>query len=375
MKKNLTKFIALSSVALLMLSACKKDGNLVTSNGGKPGTLTASATTLALDKTKINDTTTVINFSFTNANYGFQAAITNTLQIDAAGDNWANPTSATLGTKVFSQGYSTANFNALLLKLNLKAGVTAQVNVRIMHSVSASVAPVYSNVVALTVTPFNLTSFVYVPGAYEGWSNPGPQMDSLISATDNGIYVGIINFTAGNNQFLVVPVNGSWTNKYATNAGPSTAGTSSTYAVTYNGSNNFYAPTAAGQYLVTLNLNSSSISIVPADFYTIIGDAAQGWSTDVPMKYINDGSGNWTTTTALVSTGSFKVRQDAAWQWSWGIPNSGSAGAGVANTLNDSSNGNIPVAASGNYAFGFAMPATPFGTTPAVTTTYTLVKQ
>src|SRR5580658_477217 len=104
MKSVLTKFLALGSVALLMLSACKKElAPNVVSNGGKPGALTASVTTLPLDKTRLNDTTTVINFSFTAPSYGFAAAVTNTLQIDAAGDNWVNPTSVTLGTKVYSQ--------------------------------------------------------------------------------------------------------------------------------------------------------------------------------------------------------------------------------------------------------------------------------
>jgi hypothetical protein len=368
MKKILTKFLALSSIALLMLPACKKDGALVTSNGGKPGALTASTTTPALDKTKLTDTTKVINFTFTAPDYGFSAAITNTLQIDAAGDNWANPKSVTLGSKVYKQGYSTADFNALLLKLNLAAGVASQVHVRIMHSISATVAPVYTNVVNLTVTPFNLTSWLYVPGAYEGWSNPGATEDSLISVTGNGIYTGIINFTAGNNQFLIVPAK-NWTNKYATGQSAAT-GTSANYTVTYNGSNNFYAPATPGYYVVTLNTNANTLSIVPADFYSVIGDAAQGWGTDLAMKYVNDGNGNWTVTTPLVSTGSFKIRQDDAWTFSWGIPNSGTEGAGIANTLNDTKNGNISVAASGNYTVTFNAPLTTFGTTPPVTTTY-----
>jgi hypothetical protein len=373
MKKNLTKFIALSSVALLMLSSCKKDGDLTTSNGGKPGALTASTTTLVLDKTKINDSTTVINFNFTNANYGFDAAVTNTLQIDAAGDNWANPASATLSTKVLSQGYSTAQFNSLLLKLNLKASVAAQVNVRVMHSVSVSVAPVYTNVVALTVTPFNLTSFVYVPGAYEGptWPNPGPLEDSLVSATDNGIYVGIINFSAGNNQFLIVPIKGSWANKYATTANPAT-GSSAIYPTEYvsSGGNNFYAPTAAGQYLVTLNINTNSLSIAPVDYYSVIGDAAQGWSTDVPMKFVNDGTNTWLAANVAMSVDlppndGFKIRQDDAWGYSWGT--SGSTGI-----LTDANGVNIGISAAGNYNVQFVMAPTPFGSAPVTTAPYTV---
>jgi hypothetical protein len=373
MKKRLTKFLAVSGIGLLMLPACKKDGALVTSNGGKPGTLSASTTTPVLDKTKLTDTTSVINFKFTTPNFGFAAAVTNTLQIDPVGDNWANPMSATLGAKVLSQSYSTANFNSLLLKLNLVGGVQAHVNVRIMHSISTTVAPVYSNVVSLTVTPYNLASWVYVPGAYEGWSNPGPAEDSLLSATDNGIYTGIINFTAGNNQFLIVPVKGSWATKYATTASAGT-GNSVSYPteLVASGGNNFYAPSTAGQYVVTLNTNNNTLTVAPADYYTVIGDAAQGWSTDIPMKFVNDVNQSWAVTLPLVSSGSFKIRLDDAWGSSWGIPNSGSAGYGVAGTLNDSSNGNIPVPSNGTYTVTFGIPISVFGTPPPVLATYSL---
>jgi len=373
MKRFLTTFIAMGSVALLMLSSCKKNDAIVTSNGGKPGALTSSTSTLVLDKTKLNDATPVINFTFTAPNYGYSAAVANTMQIDVAGDNWKNPMSSTLGVNVLSQGYSTAAFNSLLLKLNLKGGVTSQVQVRIVHAISADVAPVYSNVVNVTVTPFNLASWVYVPGAYEGWNNPGPQQDSLLSATANGIYTGIINFTAGNNQFLIVPVKGSWANKWATNDNPAT-GTSASYSTVYvtGGGNNFYAPAAAGNYIVTLNTNTNTLTIVPANYYSIIGDAAQGWSTDVAMKFVNDVNQSWVSTLPLVSTGQFKIRQNNDWGYSWGIPKAGSAGDGVANTLNNTSNNNIPVAANGTYTVSFGVPLTAVGTSPPVTATYSV---
>ena len=101
------------------------------------------------------------------------------------------------------------------------------------------------------------------------------------------------------------------------------------------------------------------------------------------LKYVNDGNGNWVGTFTLLA-GQFKFRQDAAWSNSWGIPQSGTAGYGVANTLNDTKNNNIN-ANAGSAAVSFNMPATPFGTStytslptynnvafPFVTTTYTL---
>jgi hypothetical protein len=368
MKTFITKLLALCSVALLLLPACKKDGTLVTSNGGKPGALTASATTLVLDKTKLSDPSPAITFSVTAPNYGFSAAVTNTLQIDAIGDNWANPTTVTLGAKVLSQGYSTAAFNSLLLKLNLVGGVSSTVNVRVAHSISANIAPVYSNVLTLTVTPFNLTSFLYVVGSFDGWpSLPAAGTDSLLSATSNGIYTGIINFPAGKNDFLILPQSNNYNNKYATNDPKNT--TSST--VTVGANNNFFAPSAAGEYWVTLNINTNTISFAPADYYSIIGNAAQGWGTDVDMKYINDGNMTWVATTPLSvespPNDGYKIRKNHDWGTSWGTiaPPDGTS-------LTSSSGVNIGNAVAGTYKITFWLNAADH---TGVTAFYTAVKQ
>ena len=371
MKTVLTKFLAFSSVALLVLASCKKNDPIVKTNGGTSGALTSNASILVLDKTKLNDTTKVVSFSFTKPAYGFSAAVTNTLQIDPAGDNWAKPTSVTLGTKVLSQAYSTADFNALLLKLNLPAGVASQVQVRVEHSIGVGATPIYSNVVDLTVTPFNLTSFLYVPGAYEGWANykgTGGLQDSLVSVTGNGIYVGVINFTAGNNQFLIVPVKGDWSHKYATN--DAQGSTSSTVA--YDGPNNYYAPTTPGQYLITFNTNNNTISFALVNYYSVIGSAPPGgdWATDTDLKYVS-GDQAWEAVVPM-TVGEFKVRQNHDWGNSWGIPKPGSAGDGVAGTLNNTSNNNIPIAVAGNHKVTFSIPFTTAGNAPPVTATYTV---
>jgi hypothetical protein len=371
MKKNLTKLLAVSGIGLLLLSACNKDGNLVKSNGGKAGTLTASVTTLPLDKTKLNDTSSVINFSFTKANYGYSAAITNTLQIDVPGDNWANPTSATLTNGVYSQGFSTNTFNNLVLKLNVPAGVATPIVARIQQSISGQIAPIYSNTLSLSVTAFDLTSWLYITGAFAQWENPGPLEDSLVSVTGNGVYVGVINFNAtgsGNNQFLVLPAK-NWNNKYATNG----SGTPST-TVTYNGSNNFNAPTANGEYLVTVNLNSNTISIVQADYYSIIGSSTPGgnWSTDLWLKFVNDGNNNWVGTFPMLA-GEYKFRLDGQWNTSWGP----GATAGSAVTSGATGDGNIQLSPAGTYTFTFNNPPTALGglVSPLGTTTFTAVKQ
>lgn len=370
MKTVLTKFLAFGGIALLALASCKKNDPIVTSNGGKPGTLAASTTSPVLDKTKLNDTTKIINFSFSKANYGYTAAVTTTLQIDLASDNWAKPMSTTLGASATSQGYSTSAFNALLLKLNLPAGVASQVQARLMQSVSTNINPVYSNTLALTVTPFNLTSWLYVVGAFDGWPPlPAKGTDSLISVTGNGVYVGIINFTAGNNQFLILPQSNNYNNKYATN--DPQGSTSST--VTQNAANNLYAPSTAGQYMVTFNSNNGTISFATVNYYSVIGNAAKGWDPgdDVDLKYVNDGNQTWVATLPLsqqdAPNNGYKIRKNHDWGTAYGT-----IATPDGKSLTSASGVNIGVAAAGTYTITFWLnPADNTNTTAF----YTQVKQ
>ena len=364
MKNIFLKFIAFGAAALLLYS-CKKDLAIVTTNGGKGGGLTASVPTLVLQKASLNDTTKVINFNFTKANYGFNTAVTNTLQIDTVGDNWANPTSVTMAAGVYSQGYSTSDFNTLVLKLGLKGNAAGQLQVRVMYSTSVNLPAAYSNVVNVTVTPFFLTSWLYVVGSFQGYSLTAP--DSLISPTGNGIYTGIINFPTTLSQFLILPAK-SFSTKYATTT-PTTV-TSTT--VKFGGANNLVGPATTGQCIITFNLNTLTISFAPANIYSVIGSTTAGgnFSTDVDLtKYVNDGSTGWTGTVEMTA-GTFKIRQNHDWTFSWGdiTPPDGK-------DLTDAGGANINLATAGTYKVSFGIPISAIGVTPSVTATYKLVKQ
>jgi hypothetical protein len=100
MKTVLTKFLAFGSIALLALASCKKNDPIVKTNGGTAGALTSNTASLVLDKTRLTDTTTVISFNFGKAVFGFSAAVTNTLQIDAPGDNWTTPVSRVCNCRI-----------------------------------------------------------------------------------------------------------------------------------------------------------------------------------------------------------------------------------------------------------------------------------
>jgi len=346
-----------------MLASCKKNDAIVTATSGKAGTLTASATSLTLVKTDTAPTP-ILTFNFTNANYGYKAAITNMIQIDTVGDNWANPAiQLTLAANVNTYSYTSVQLNTMALnQLKIPAGKTGQFNARVVQTIGSTVTPAYSNVVLLSITPYSTvipTTYLYVVGAFQGWNLATRQS---LASKDGNIYTGIINFTAGNNQFLILPDSTDYNNKYAT-----TQTSTPTTTVTQNAGNNLVAPSAAGNYLITFNLTTGAITFeLVNSTYSVIGDAAQGWSTDIPMTY-NNTTQSWNVTTAFVSTGSFKVRQDDAWTYSWGT-----IATPDGTSLTSAGGGNIPVAVSGTYLFSFKIAPSALGSAPPSSATYTM---
>ena len=359
MKTLITKFLALGCLSVMVLASCKKDEvKVVASTSGTAGTLAASTTTPAL--VKANLTATAVTFSGTAQSYGYSAAVTSALQIAVKGTNFAAPTEVPLTAGALTKAYTVQDFNNLLLAMNLPTGAAAQLEVRLKSSLSATAGITYSNVITVTATPFALVSYIYVPGAYQGW-NP-PTADSLQSATGNGIYTGVINFTAGNLAFKLTPQK-KWDVAYGTTSGTgiSTSGGDITVP-------------AAGQYMLQANLNNNTLVIAPVDYFSLIGNATPGtaWSTDTDLKF-NNGTSAWEGVVAM-TVGEFKVRMNHDWGISFGIPKTGADGS----TLNNNDNNNIPITVVGNYKVTF----TPVYKTDllgkvntAVTAKYTVVKQ
>jgi hypothetical protein len=354
MRTLITKILTFGGLALLMLSSCKKDGQIVsvTSSSTTAATLASSTTTPAL--VKANLTTTAVTFTATAPKYGFTASVTNTLQLDVKGDNFATPKKEVV-LSTLSQAYTVQDFNNILLGMNLATGVSAQIEVRIKSSLSTTSGITYSNVVTLTATPFALVSYVYIPGAYQGW-NPATA-DSLQSATGNGIYTGIINYVGTDFHFKITPAK-KWDVAYG-DAGSGKISTSG---------GDILAP-GAGQYLVTVDLNANTITFAtPPNYYSVIGDAAIDWGTDVDMKF-NNGTLGWELTRAFVSTGGFKIRMNHDWGTSWGFLSTPDGA-----TLTSNNGGNMAVSTTGTYKLVF----TPtYDATAKVNQTagYTLVKQ
>ncbi|MCF8318705.1 MAG: SusE domain-containing protein, partial [Sphingobacteriaceae bacterium] len=278
--KTIVKKLLVLTLASITLLSCKKDETL-TKVGATPSgaTLSASATTIVLSKPNIANT--AVNFTLTKPDFGYQAAVSNTLQLSTSA-NFSAPKEFSLNAGVLAKSFTVLDLNALLLSMNLPTGVASNVNVRVKSTIANSQNPAYSNAVVVTVTPFALIEQLIMPGAYQGW-NPATA-DSLTSATGNGIYIGTIQFDASGSMFKLMKGK-SW----AIPAYGVGAGGAGTIAL---GGGDITGPTTSAPYTrdnfqVTVDLNSNTIAY-ELNSWGIIGSAtAGGWSDDTVMKFNN----------------------------------------------------------------------------------------
>jgi hypothetical protein len=299
MKPSL-KITSLLVLASAMLFSCKKDETRAVVQTGTPPVLNASTTTLVL--TKATENNTAMTFTFQPADFGYKAAVTYTLQFAKPGNNFVN-----IGTIAFpdnntTQAVTVKSLNIAALNAGLDTLSSQPVQVRLKADIGSGQTPVYSNVVALNIKPYSLNAFLYVPGDYQGW-DPG-SAPKLISINSTGAFEGFVNITAGSLEFkLTSDPDWNHTNYGGSGGSLSTSG------------GNLTVPTT-GYYLLKANLNNLTWSATKTT-WSIIGDGAVDWSTDVPLAY-DAANKVWKAVVTLNSAGQIKFRANNDWGLNFG---------------------------------------------------------
>ena len=186
-----------------LLASCEKDEDRAVVGVGSEPMLQVSTQKLVL--TRENANKEAIKFTIVKPDYGVQVIPVTELQFAKKGTNFTNAKSVVVPANTMSVAYNGQEFNALMLNLGLEVDKAADVEVRLKSSLTSTAGVKYSDVLPLTVTPYALVSYMYLPGAYQGW-NPG-EANVLTSATSNGIYEGLITFrkSAGNDSDFKFP--------------------------------------------------------------------------------------------------------------------------------------------------------------------------
>jgi len=296
MKTIFLKSLALSLITLSLWS-CKKEETQTVSNVSAAGTLTASATTLSL--VQANGAKPALTLTFPAPTVtGYTIPVTSTLQFDLKGKNFAAPKEYVISNTSYSPTVN--DFNNMMLALGGKIDTPTQLEVRLKSGAAAN-AITYSNVITITATPYLASAWIYAPGAYQGWDPT--TADSLISLSSNGIYTGMIAYTAGNLEFKITPAK-KWDVAY----GDAGAG-----KISSSVGDNLKSPDAIVKQ-VTVDLNAKTIAFTTPNEWSIIGDATLGgWNNDTDMKVVNDGKSNNYSVKTTLTTGALKFRFKHDW--------------------------------------------------------------
>jgi hypothetical protein len=348
--KNL--YACFASVLILMAS-CKKEGELfIIQKDAALKTVTASSSNLVLKESAQNDT--AMTFSWAAANFGEKTAVSYTLQLTVPADTmgataWSKVKNFTAGNNVLKYGFTGKSLNNLLLSMDLPSEVVNNVVVRIKADVvrvnvdaskPSPIPSVYSAPMTVKITPFSgdpvYTSFLWVPGNYQGW-NPGAA-PKIVSIKADKVFEGYVDLQAGEFKFTAQP---DWT-PMAYGDG----GAEKLIEANYAGGN-FNAP-SSGYYFLYANLNTMKYKFIKTN-WGVIGDATpSGWDNDTDLVY-SASTKKWTVTLNLKNTGSFKFRANDGWDVAMGLKAGKLAYSDNPVYPYDANVGNISVAEAGNY--------------------------
>lgn len=320
--------LLLLSLFALTLFACEKDEERIVVRQGTAPALTASASTLVLDRA--NPGADALTFSATPSDYGFNAAVTYTLEMARKGNNFSDSVVVAL-SNTRERKFTVGELNGILNRLELQPGSESQVEARVKSQVAPSIAPVYSNVVTLSATPYaDLVDYpsIYVPGGYQGWApDKAPKISSV---NNNKVYEGYINFPDASTEFKFT-AGPNWDTNYGTGSAAKT--------LVLNGGN--LKVTEPGYYLIKADLNALTWDVVKTS-WGVIGDATpNGWDADQDLTY-DAATGTLRTTLDLKASGKLKFRANDKWDINMGdnkVPNGFLTYGGE----------NIPVPADGRY--------------------------
>jgi hypothetical protein len=308
MKNYIIKLVAVATV-LILGASCEADAELTRLKevrfAAPVQTSPASITINAANKYSIVETV-----SWQDVKFPVDAPVTYELQLDVATDTigataWAHATHFAVGESVLSKSFLGDDLNQMATAFGLPSDVPGELVVRVAATLDRTI---YSEAVVLTITPYTpevAFGQLYMPGSYEGFDLNNA---ATLSAVDSGVYQGYLTFPAGQLDF-----------KFVTDlTGAQFYGADANGNFAENGPNNLSAP-GAGSYLITVNLNTNTYTLVPYSWGVIGTAQTGGWDTDSDMTYDYQ-QHYWKWQGSLVS-GALKFRLNNSWDVNYGANN------------------------------------------------------
>jgi hypothetical protein len=198
-----------------------------------------------------------------------------------------------------STSFTAKELNNMLVGRGYAFNVPVDMDVRVTSSYVNNNERLGSNMVRIKMTPYKIPPKVALPASGRlfivgsatqgGWNNPVPLPSQELTRINETTFGGIFQLNA-NQQYLLLPVNGDWTNKYSV-ANNAVVGLSQGGDFGLNLAQDIPGPATAGLYKIIADFQTGKFSVtpftqehgLPTELY-LVGDATPGgWNNPVPV--------------------------------------------------------------------------------------------
>jgi hypothetical protein len=360
MKNNISKTLFVASMMAFGFMGCTKmTTNTYFKNGQSP-VLNASTKTIA--PAVADSSNNVLVLTWTNPHYATDsAAELYTIQIDSSGRNFSQAVSIPV-TGALVDSLTAKQINTIALGLGFAYNTAYNMDVRVVSSYANNNEQLPSNTITINFTtyvvppkvvpPYTKELFLVGSASSGGWNNPVPVPAQAFTALDSVVYQGTF-FLNGGQQYLLLPQDSNWNNKYAVaNANiPATGG-----AFGYNGNDNTYntnftGPAVTGLYTITVNFQTGTFTCTMVQQFGLLyvpGDY-QGWApATAPALGAPKNDGNYDGYINIPSGGTYQFKFTNVPNWN-GTTYGDTAANGESGVLSAGGGNNLSVPGPGWY--------------------------
>ena len=317
MKKLILKLTYVTALFAFMQSC--DDVERVYYNDAAETVLSLSDNNLTLSED--NGTNEILTLTWSDPDYGFDAAALYSVQMDVQGGDFSNPQIISVGSSL-EKTFTVEELNAKLLSLSMTPGEEGVAIFRIKATLS-EYQEIFSNTVNLNVTPYSslldLTTNLGVVGSATpgGWGNENIPDLQFYTTSMTDVYVAYVSLRDGEIKFRN---NNDWAENWGDDGND---GTLDSYGANI--------AVSAGTYKIEVNFSSMTYTM-EAYSWGLVGSATPNqWNGPDLMLQYNSYQDDWRAVVTL-GEGEVKFRFNNDWGLNYG--DDGADGSMEANGAN-----------------------------------------
>ncbi|MDR2058305.1 MAG: DUF5114 domain-containing protein [Dysgonamonadaceae bacterium] len=295
MKTNIIYRCLSAFIALIAITACEEDGERIYLSGLEENELSATESHLVLSQDNSQQIVLSLVWSkseltVTNSGKPAPNVLATYMQISTQDDFSLNFVETL--EKTLSKAYTGAEINTIAKNLGIESDVSTPLYFRIRSSIGSNLESVFSNVVTVNVTPYQIDMSV-------GFILDADKQETgrtLASPQSDGIYTGFMGVAGWYNFFLLEGDGTIWGNTPEDGNDFQISSAEDCW--------NFWFPGTAGCYYVNVNTNTLRWSALLIPALTVSGDFAAEMTFDRPNV-------KWTAVFNTTSASTLKIKLNA----------------------------------------------------------------